>query len=49
MAYIRYDKLCRNAFYNNVSAKKKGKDLNPSQLKPKAKDSYEKDAKITTT
>ena len=48
MAYIRYDKLCRSEFYNNVSAKDKVKEVNFNHLKLKVNDTYKKVNKITT-
>ena len=50
MAYIRYDKLCRSEFYNNVSAKDRVQDLNLNQIKLKVNDNdtYKKDDKIAT-
>ena len=49
MAYIRYDKLWRSEFYNNVFAKDKVQDIHLNQLKLKVNDTYQKDEKITTS
>ena len=38
MAFISFDKLCRNEFYNNVSAKNKVQEINLNQLKLKVND-----------
>ena len=48
MAYVRYNKLWRSEFYNNVSAKDRVQDIKLNQLKLKVNDTYEKDEKITT-
>ena len=45
---ITYNKLWRNEFYNNVSAKDKMQEKNLNQLKLKINDTYKKDEKLTT-
>ena len=40
MAYISYDNLWRNEFYNNVSPEDRVQDINVSQLKFKVNDTF---------
>ena len=47
MVNIRYDKLRRSGFYNNVSAKDRVQATNLNQIKLKVNDTYEKDEKVT--
>ena len=48
IAYIKYDKLGINKFYNKASAIDRAQDMNPNQLKLKVNDIYEKDEELTT-
>ena len=48
MAYIRYHKLWRSEFYNNVSAKDRVQDRKLDRLKLKVNETLKKDEKITT-
>ena len=45
MAYTSYDKLWRNQFYKNVSAKDRIQDKTVNQLELKVNDTNEKDEK----
>ena len=48
MAFIRYGKLWRSEFYNNVSAKDRVQDINLNHSKLKMNDTYKEDEKITS-
>ena len=47
MAYISFDKLWRNEFYKNASAKDVVQDIKLNQFKLKVNDTYKKDEKTT--
>ena len=49
MAYIRYYKIWRSEFNNNVPAKGRVQDIILNPLKLKVNDTYKKDEKLTTS